>query len=157
MRAVVIIYDGSELPIEAQATIIGSMVNYIDKVTAPAVAQFNDKEVAQLITSGALKGQANVINVEQKEDIPENMAAIYLAKTFKTCLTPTSTSYELASAVMAKMAKTPMKQELSNALFIISQTDAIEKVDNTVCMHHHISKEQLKIIANTYRFMCMQK
>lgn len=154
MRAIVILYEGTEVPVQMSADIISAMVSCIQHDSHPAIAKFDDKEVAQLITSGALKGQASIVKVE-KEESPENAAAIYLAKTFKKSLTSTSSTYELTSAVMSVIAKSPMKEELSNALFIISQSGAIEKVDNTICMRHHISKEQLAVISKTYRFSCM--
>ncbi len=156
MRAVIILYEGAEVPIVTQKEIISNMAYLMQPNTSPSLSQLNDKEVARLLISDVLKEQqATVIDVKKASTkilSKEDNAAIYLSELFKDFTTPTTSTTTLAGGV-ADFCSRKISIELQNAIKILSQPDAIKCVKYDILKKHHISREQLGVIVKVASFM----
>lgn len=156
MRAIIILYEGREVPIVTQKEVISEMAYLMQPNTSPSLSQLDDKEVAQLLISDVLKGQqATVIDVKKKSTkvlSKEDNAAIYLSELFQDFTAPTASTTSLAGAV-ADFCSRNISVEMRNAVEILSKPDAIKCVTYDILKKRHISREQLGVIVKVASFM----
>lgn len=150
MKAIVICYEG----IEANSTTLSEMIatlahlmrkdNY-GNYEKPVVTQFNERDIENLLVKNA--SAIKVQKIAEEKVLPQDMAAVFLAKKFKRALTPTSTTFDL-SAKVAEAMKSDNSPEFKNAMEIISEN--YDTVSEEVLLKNHINKIQLLVIAKTY-------
>ena len=159
-RAVLIIFDGTELPATAIDTIANHIANIANTEKVDTFT-YSAKEIAAAIMSNV--GKIEVASVEQKreERTPEDQAIIFIGTIMKDALEAPFDGYVLFKALVNKIdelrnglittAGKEAYDQFMNALFILSQENLV--ISKSLMKKYHFSQEKIATIKKTYNFV----
>lgn len=159
-RAVLIIFDGTELPTTAIDTIANHIANIANTEKVDTFI-YSAKEIASAIMSNVEKTEVASIEPKREERTPEDQAIIFIGTVMKDALEAPYDGYVLFKALINKIDELrndlitssgkKAYDQFMNALFILSQENLV--VSKSLMKKYHFSQEKITTIKKTYNFV----
>lgn len=159
-RAVLIIFDGTELPNTVIDTIAKHIANIADAEKVDTFI-YSAKEIASIIINNVGKPENASIEPKPIERTPEDQAIIFIGTIMKDALEAPYDGYVLFKALVNKIDELrndlitqtgkEAYDQFMNALFILSQENLV--VSKSLMKKYHFSQEKIATIKKTYNFV----